>query len=100
MARRSIDWNEGLSRDLKDAKFAQAFIQASLTEGISIQAVLAKVIRAYGVKEFATKIKMPSSNLLRAINTKHNLTINTLNRLLKPFSLELTLAPSSKKQAA
>ena len=40
-----------------------------------------------GVKEFA------SPNLLRALNPRHNPTQDTLNRLLKPFRLKLSLAP-------
>lgn len=96
MARRSVDWNEGLAKDLRDKKFAQAFIQKALDEGLSLQVVLGKVIRAYGVKEFATKIKVPSSNVVRAINPKHNATLETMNKLLKPFGLEVTVAPSRK----
>lgn len=100
MAKRSVDWNEGLSKDLKNPKFASAFIQASLDEGLSIQVVLSKVIRAFGVKEFAAKVQMPSSNLLRAVNPAHNPTIETINRILKPFSLTLTVVPAGKKRAA
>jgi len=35
---------------------------------------------------------MASPNLLRAINPRHNPTQDTLNRLLKPFRLKLTVA--------
>jgi len=46
-----------------------------------------------GVKEFAAKVHMPSPNVLRAINPRHNPTHDTLSRLLKPFRLKLTVAP-------
>ncbi len=46
-----------------------------------------------GVKEFAAKLRMASPNVLRAINPLHNPTQDTLNRLLRPFSLRLALAP-------
>lgn len=36
---------------------------------------------------------MASPNLLRALNARHNPTQDTLNRLLKPFRLKLSLAP-------
>jgi len=49
-----------------------------------------------GVKEFAEKIGMESPNLLRAINPRHNPTQATINRLLKPFGLKLSLAPITK----
>jgi len=49
--------------------------------------------RSMGVKEFAAKLRMASPNVLRAINPHHNPTQDTLNRLLRPFSLRLALAP-------
>ncbi len=45
-----------------------------------------------GVKEFAAKVRMASPNVLRAINPRHHPTQDTLNRLLKPFRLRLSLA--------
>ncbi len=104
MTKRSKDWNEGLAKDLQDLNFAREFLLASLEEGISIQVALGKVIRAMGVKEFSKKSKIASPNILRSINPRHNPTQDTLNRLLKPFGLTLTVAPlqqtPSKKTAA
>jgi DNA-binding phage protein len=92
MAKRTKDWNEGLARDLRDPAFAREFLMASLDEGIPLQAALAKVIRAIGIKEFAARIGIASPNLLRAMNPRHNPTPVTINRLLKPFGLRLGLA--------
>jgi DNA-binding phage protein len=50
-----------------------------------------------GVKEFAAKVRMASPNVLRALNPRHNPTQDTLNRLLKPFKLRLSLAPLTVK---
>ena len=96
MARRTKDWNEGLAQDLKNPEFASEFLLAAVEEGVSLQQALGKVIRAMGVKEFAAKIGMESSNLLRAINPRHNPTQATINRLLGPFGLKLSLAPIGK----
>lgn len=93
MARRSEDWNVGLAKDLRDAAFAREFLLASIDEGVDLQLALGKVIRAMGVKEFAAKVRMASPNVLRAIDPRHNPTQDTLNRLLKPFKLRLSLAP-------
>jgi len=93
MARRSKDWNVGLAQDLRDIKFARAFLLAAIEEGVSIQIALGKVIRAIGIKEFSEKIGIAGPNILRAINPRHNPTQETLNRLLKPFKLRLSLAP-------
>ena len=92
MARRSRDWNEGLAQDLRDEEFARAFLLAAMDEGVPIQYALGKVIRAMGVKEFAEKVQMASPNVLRAIHPRHNPTQDTLNRLLRPFRLRLSLA--------
>lgn len=92
MARRSSDWNYGLAQDLQNQEFAREFLMAAIDEGVQIQAALAKVVRATGVKEFAAKVGMASPNLLRAIDRRYNPTQRTLNRLLRPFNLRLSLA--------
>jgi DNA-binding phage protein len=97
VARRSEDWNVGLAKDLRDAAFAREFLLAAIDEGVDLQLALGKVIRAMGVKEFAAKVRMASPNVLRAINPRHNPTQDTLNRLLKPFRLRLSLAPLTSK---
>ena len=97
MARRSQDWNEGLSQDLQDLKFAQEFLKAALEEGVSLQIALGKVIRAIGIKEFSKKSKLPSSNIVRSLNPNHNPTQETLNRLLKPLGLKLSITPILEK---
>ena len=96
MARRSKDWNVGLAADLADPAFARAFLLAAIDEGVQLSVAVAKVVRAIGVKEFADRIGMASPNLLRAIHPRHNPTQETLNRLLHPFGLKLSLAPIEK----
>ena len=75
------------------------FILSAVEEGMSLQQVLGKVIRCYGIKEFSKKVRIPSSNISRAINPKHNPTQKTLNKLLKPFGLKLTVAPIEEEAA-
>jgi DNA-binding phage protein len=97
--RRRRDWNEGLAEDLRDPDFAREFLLAAIDDGISVQLALGKVIRAAGVKEFAATVGMASSNVLRAINPRHNPTQETLNRLLRPFRLRLSLARIQHRRA-
>ncbi len=92
---RSKDWNERLAENLQNREFAREFLLAAVEEDISIQAAIGKVIRAYGLKEFAAEIDMPSSNLSRALRPSSNLTQQTLDRLLEPFGLRLSVAPTS-----
>ena len=93
MPKRSVDWNVGLAEDLRDPEFAREFLLAAMEDGLPIQLALANVVRATGVKEFAEKIGMAAPNLLRVIDPNHNPTLDSLNRLLKPFKLRLSLAP-------
>ena len=93
MARRSRDWNRGLAGELQDPAFARGFLMAAVDDGVSVQQALGNVIRAMGVKEFAGRVRMASPNLSRTINPRHNPTQDTLNRLLGPFGLKLSVAP-------
>jgi DNA-binding phage protein len=99
MVRRTKDWNEGLAEDLKDPVFAAEFIIGALEEGATIQEALSKVIRLHGVKEFAEKVDMASSNVLRALDARYNPTQATLNRLLEPFGLRISVQPTFQKAA-
>ena len=92
------DWNAGLAEDLRDKTFARALLLAAADEGLSIQVALGKVIRAMGVKEFAASVDMAPPNVLRAINPRHNPTQETLNRLLRPFRLRVSLAPIERRR--
>ncbi len=93
MAKRSADWNEGLAEDLRDPAFAKEFLLAAVAEGVPVQRALGKVIRAMGVKEYAELTGIASSNVQRAIRLRHNPTQTTLNRMLRPFGLKLSVAP-------
>ena len=53
MSRRSKEWDETLQRELKKPKFAKAYIEAAMKEGLPIQIALAQVIKAVGVVEYA-----------------------------------------------
>lgn len=99
MANRTADWNEGLAKDLRDPEFASAFISAAVEEGAGLQEILGKVVRAYGVNAFAKKIHMAAPNLLRAIGPKANPTHETLSKILKPFGLQLSVAPIGPRRS-
>ncbi len=100
MSKRTRDWDEGLAEDLKDPIFAREFLLAAVEEEISLQEAIGKVIRCYGVKEFAEQIKMPSSNVSRAIDSRHNPTQETLNKLLLPFGLVIGVKPIEERNFA
>jgi DNA-binding phage protein len=72
-------------------------VQAALDEGVSLQVALAQVIRAYGVKEYARLARMAPPNLLRAVRPRSNPTQVSLNRILKPLGLQLSVGPLKAK---
>ena len=89
---RTVDWNIGLAKRLRDVEYARGFVLACQDEGLPVQVALGKVVRAFGVKEYAKKIQMAPSNLVRAVNPKtKSLTTKTLKQILKPLGLELSL---------
>ncbi|MEM7495814.1 MAG: hypothetical protein AAF471_06770 [Myxococcota bacterium] len=92
MVGRSRDWNEGLARDLRNPEFAREFVLAACEEGVSVQDVLRKVVLLYGVKEFAQQVGMPSSNITRTLRPRSNPTHKTLDRLLAPLGLQLSIS--------
>jgi len=82
---------ESVAQDFRDPEFAREFLLGAEEEGVPVQVALGKVIRATGVKEFAAKERMASPAVLRAINARHNPTLDTFNQLLRPFKLRLML---------
>lgn len=93
MARQSRDWRLGLAEDLRSPSFAREFLMCSVNEGTNVQLVLRTVIRTIGVKEFSAKVGMARPSVVRAIRPSCTPSLQTLNRLLKPFRLRVTLAP-------
>ena len=89
MPTRSRDWNEQVAKELKDLSYAQNFLTELLGEGDDLQTALGRLIRLYGVKEYSRLAKMEASAVQRAIDTQHNPTKETLEKLLAPLKLRL-----------
>jgi DNA-binding phage protein len=95
MPTRSSDWSEGIAKELKDTVYAQNFLLGLLDEGDDLQTALGRLIRLYGVKEYARRSKMEESAIQRAINPAHNPTKGTLEKLLAPLKLSLGVKPAA-----
>ena len=93
-----MTWCHALETGTKDWRrifatpSALGFFSSRPRTRVPIQSALGKVIRAMGVKEFAEQAQMAGPNVLGAIHPRHNPTQATLNRLLKPLRLRLSLA--------
>lgn len=77
---------------MSDPSAVREHLLAAVEGGAPLKAALGELIRTMGVKEFAERVGMPSPNVLRAIDAKHNPTQDTLERLLRPFGLRVGLA--------
>ena len=95
MPTRSSDWSESVSKELKDTTYAQSFLLELLETGDDLQAALGRLIRLYGVKEYAALVEMEDSAIQRAINPEHNPTKGTLEKLLAPLKLSLGVKPAA-----
>ena len=92
VARRSKEYDEKKAAHLADPSLVRAHLIGAVSSGAPLKEALGELIRTMGVKEFAEKVGMPSPNVLRAIDPRHNPTQDTLERLLKPFGLRVGLA--------
>lgn len=93
MPTRSSDWSEEVSKELRNIDYAQSFLLGLLEEGDDLQTALGRLIRLYGVKEYAQRAQMEESAIQRAINPNHNPTKGTLEKLLAPLKLSLGVRP-------
>ncbi len=95
MPKRNSDWSESVSRELKNVGYAQSFLLELLEEGDDLQTALGRLIRLYGVKEYAQLAEMEESAIQRAINPTHNPTKGTLEKILAPLRLSLGVKPAA-----
>ena len=88
--RRSESFDEYVSEQLNNLKFAQEYILA-LTEGeegMSIEEALRHTIGKMGIKEFSKKVKVAPPNIVRFLKENVKTSPETLNKFLKPFGLK------------
>ena len=91
MVKRSRNWDESLANRLKDTEYAAEFLLALIEEGENLQNALSTLIKSYGVTEYADLAGIQESNIHRAIDPEHNPTQKTLETLLKPLGLTLSV---------
>lgn len=96
MARRSRDWEEGLSKDLQeDPEARKYFFLGLIEEGYEWREALTKLISIMGVNEYAALTDgMKASNLLNQLKPESNITLATLMKMTKPLGIEMTFKAS------
>lgn len=102
MVRRSKDWEESLSLDLRATiKARREFFLALIDEGYEWTEALNKVIKLIGVNEYAELIgNMKASNLINQLKADSNITLNTLEKIIAPLDIKLTFRENKKMRRA
>ena len=101
--RRTRNYNEELSKYLKDSEFAREFLLGLMEDedGLSLEDALRRVIEIMGVKEFCALAKkrridsIHESNVVDFLKGKRHPKPDTLNTYLKPWKLKVELTLSS-----
>jgi len=91
MSNRAVDWKENLSNELRTKKIERReLFLALMLEEYSWREALDTMIKTIGVKEYAEMVGMAPSNLINQLKPEHNLTLKTLERIMKPLDVEMT----------
>ena len=92
MARRSKDWEQSLSEDLRASVEARKqFFLSLLDENYTWREALNRIIKIIGVNEYADLVgDIQPSNLLNQLKPESNLTLSTLTRITAPLDIEVT----------
>lgn len=97
MARRSGNWKEYVASRLKDPKMAREYLLAGLEMGEELEAALADLIRAYGVKEFVHDYRVPRATVFRLM-AGAQVKMEIYEKLLGRMGMKLTAAPVRPKE--
>jgi DNA-binding phage protein len=89
---RAKPFREYLDRHLEDPEYAREYLLAAVEEGLDIQIALADVLRAVGATRYQQWVKgVDRPNLLRAVRKGSNPTLRTIEKLLRPLRLRLSV---------
>lgn len=93
MQRRSRDWREGLSEELKKDKYKRTeLFLGFMEEGYTWREALQSIVKIIGVNEYTQLMggEMKPSNLLNQLRPGHNFNLNTLEKITAPLAIEMT----------
>jgi len=86
--------------DLNDPEFTSELVRGAVESGVPIHVAVGDIVRGIGVKEFAQRIGMASSNVVRATRPSSNPRMTTLGRMLRPLGLLVSVAYCDPKTGA
>ncbi|HLG18270.1 MAG TPA: hypothetical protein VI895_00465 [Bdellovibrionota bacterium] len=85
-------WSKIRDKELRNPDFAREYLLAAMEEGLELKVALGDVIRAVGTRKYARWLKgIDQPNLVRAVREGSNPTVKTVERILAPLKLRLSL---------
>ncbi len=91
---RSNSFNERFSREMRNPKYARAYILAQLEdedEPMSIEELLKFIARKMGTTDFANLVGERVQNIHGFIEGNRHLKRETIDKFLRPFGLQTVL---------
>lgn len=83
-------WDAVVAKQLQtDQVYAKAFVEQLLLDGEDPDEVIRVIVRAYGIKELAQRTHLRPQNIARVLREPAKARDNTLNRLVRPFGLQI-----------
>ncbi len=90
--RRSKNYDEFFSEQLHDKDFAREYLLQTMKEdGLTLVETLKQMIQRMGITEFASLVGNQRANISRFVTTDEHPRMETLNRYLAPFNLQVKL---------
>jgi len=91
MPKRSVDWKEGLSKELlASKKNRRVYFLALLEEGFSWREALEHIVKVIGVKEYSNLSEFKAPNLINQLKPEKDIRLSTLEKMISPLGVELT----------
>jgi DNA-binding phage protein len=85
-------WSKIREKELRDPDFAREYLLAAVEEGLDLNVALGDVVRAVGTRKYARWLKgIDQPNVLRALRKGSNPTIKTIEKILAPLRLRLSV---------
>jgi DNA-binding phage protein len=97
MARRSRDWVEEQAKDLRvNAKHRHDLFLGCLEDGMEWREAINLIVKVIGVNEYAELVgDIKPSNLINQLKPDRNITMTTLEKIIKPLGIKITFVPKS-----
>jgi len=92
---RKNEFDEYLSKKLRNPKFAQAYLESLMEgeDGLSLEDALRHMVAVMGISEFASLTHIPQPRVSEFLSKRKKVLQKTIDRFLAPFRMVTVLIP-------